>query len=602
MTNKFTITPSLPSPVVAKQSSAGGDTNIWADPSSFRLVAWYNADETDGDFAGLVPSIAQAAITNIADPDDDLTLTWRNSILKRDVDHLQAYYFGSSGAGGVAYRMQLDTGSTKVNGGIPPYATSATFINKYDATTHLRHVPIESITGRNSQTPIAETVITGSHIKITGDYTGAIEAGDKLFISGSASNNGVYTVVSRSYAGGLTDIVVTEAIPADTTLESGSVLYWGHPILTLRGNRGINFPATATADIINSDDLSLTGVVFSNSGGKVLGTYVTHTLVTGDTIAVTGTTNWNGTWRITKIDADTFYLDGAAWSAGADNTGDIVRSYNVTLTVESVTRGVDDGGEYTAITFETPAVVNLRNDTTSLGQLKYSTNVFNILEVFSTFSSIDISLIRNVVWQERGQMEPTYDGRQVRKAWANNTLVKRVDFECEYMGLTAANAYWLNKIARFGLRVTLSDVSDADNVQFTGSLTGYLLMLNDLGAPDKVDSDSIRFSFIVDSENDLVRGPNATSQGIREARFIAIYAANATNDTIDILGDWRWLFTGGQVIEAVDSAGNDQLYYVDSSSYEDTPDSDTTRLTLFGNVSTTETAGNGTGRIEVLNL
>lgn len=81
-------------------------------------------------------------------------------------------------------------------------------------------------------------------------------------------------------------------------------------------------------DHVNGSDAvraTLSGVVFSNPSGTIVrGAYAGHGLVTGAIVTVSGTTNWNGAWKITKVDDNNFDLDGAVWTAGADNTGDVV--------------------------------------------------------------------------------------------------------------------------------------------------------------------------------------------------------------------------------------------------------------------------------------
>lgn len=85
-------------------------------------------------------------------------------------------------------------------------------------------------------------------------------------------------------------------------------------------------------DVVNGSDAArttLTGVVFSNpSSTTVLGTYVSHGLVTGAVIDVTGCTQAyaNSAWKITWVSADTFTLDDALWASfnGADVTGNAV--------------------------------------------------------------------------------------------------------------------------------------------------------------------------------------------------------------------------------------------------------------------------------------
>lgn len=72
---------------------------------------------------------------------------------------------------------------------------------------------------------------------------------------------------------------------------------------------------------------TLSGVVFDNSTGTtVRGTYTAHGLVTGAVIDVNGTTNGNGAYKITVLNANTFTLDATLWASftGADVTGDVV--------------------------------------------------------------------------------------------------------------------------------------------------------------------------------------------------------------------------------------------------------------------------------------
>ena len=71
------------------------------------------------------------------------------------------------------------------------------------------------------------------------------------------------------------------------------------------------------------------GTVFSNpSGDIVMGTYAVHNHIDGSIISVTGCTQAyaNTYWKVTRIDADTYTLDGASWAlfTGADVTGNVV--------------------------------------------------------------------------------------------------------------------------------------------------------------------------------------------------------------------------------------------------------------------------------------
>jgi hypothetical protein len=74
---------------------------------------------------------------------------------------------------------------------------------------------------------------------------------------------------------------------------------------------------------------TLSNVVFSQSGADdVLGTYVSHGLITGAVIDVTGcgAAYANSAWKVTWVDADTFTVDGASWASwnDADVTGNAV--------------------------------------------------------------------------------------------------------------------------------------------------------------------------------------------------------------------------------------------------------------------------------------
>lgn len=70
-------------------------------------------------------------------------------------------------------------------------------------------------------------------------------------------------------------------------------------------------------DPINGSDSArtpLTSVSFANNGsGGVRCTKVAHGLVTGAVVDVSATTNYNGAWKITKIDNDNFDLDTASY-------------------------------------------------------------------------------------------------------------------------------------------------------------------------------------------------------------------------------------------------------------------------------------------------
>lgn len=83
-------------------------------------------------------------------------------------------------------------------------------------------------------------------------------------------------------------------------------------------------------DYANGSDTAratLTGVVLSNpSGNLVMGTYAGHGLVTGACVTLSAFGAANGTYKITRINDDTFYLDDTTWAqvSHADVTGNAV--------------------------------------------------------------------------------------------------------------------------------------------------------------------------------------------------------------------------------------------------------------------------------------
>lgn len=77
-------------------------------------------------------------------------------------------------------------------------------------------------------------VIQGSkQFKFIGDQTDRIEIGDTISIVGSTGNDGFYTVVAVSFAGGKTTVQVNETIP-DTTAD-GTLYHADKVILFGRG-------------------------------------------------------------------------------------------------------------------------------------------------------------------------------------------------------------------------------------------------------------------------------------------------------------------------------------------------------------------------------
>ena len=81
--------------------------------------------------------------------------------------------------------------------------------------------------------------------------------------------------------------------------------YWNHPARYIYKNGYIylyNTGFNTTGDITSVTDYSAT------VAGTVLVTSADHKLVTGSTIVIANTTNYNGSFTITVVDRDTFYI------------------------------------------------------------------------------------------------------------------------------------------------------------------------------------------------------------------------------------------------------------------------------------------------------
>ena len=107
---------------------------------------------------------------------------------------------------------------------------------------------------------------------------------------------------------------------------------------------------TTTGDLNGwTYDAGSTGAItaFSDGTGKVNVASATHGLVSGDIISIRGTTNYNGVWEVTLIDAGNFSIadtwvadDGASdWDegayilAGSGATGEYAMTYSISATV-----------------------------------------------------------------------------------------------------------------------------------------------------------------------------------------------------------------------------------------------------------------------------
>ena len=279
---------------------------------------------------------------------------------------------------------------------------------------------------------------------------------------------------------------------------------------------------------------------------------------------------------------------------------DIINSYSslnddTNYVVVSAALGYDDDGEYTSVTFKCQQDVDIANSTTGQGQCVYSTNVIWLPYTYLYNADIDCSLVDKATITERVQREATYDGRYAQKAYTRQVMIERLDFEIAYGGITAEELYRLWKMAKYGLRCSVTDISDTGTVQFTNVLVGHLRLPNDTGSADKFSEDMLRFSFVVDEERDMDMGPGSTAGARNNALFLAIKTATA-NTSLTVDGDWTWLLNYGQHIAVDDSTGNDGFYHIDSTSYDASTDVTT--------IVTYPLPPNGTddGRIEVIQL
>lgn len=84
----------------------------------------------------------------------------------------------------------------------------------------------EGITGTPVTHAITAAVILDKEFTVAGDQTATILAGQKIRVTGSTGNDGLYTVVSATLAGPDTEIVVEEVV-ADATADGDISLDYG---------------------------------------------------------------------------------------------------------------------------------------------------------------------------------------------------------------------------------------------------------------------------------------------------------------------------------------------------------------------------------------
>lgn len=100
---------------------------------------------------------------------------------------------------------------------------------------------------------------------------------------------------------------------------------------------------------------TLTDVAFTNNGtGGVRGTKTDHGLITGMIVPVTGTTDYDGQWVITVIDADTFDFDSAIYVA--DRTGTITGYVTHDFTFTTTRKTLVKDSYYVVMLSYTPTI------------------------------------------------------------------------------------------------------------------------------------------------------------------------------------------------------------------------------------------------------
>ncbi len=135
---------------------------------------------------------------------------------------------------------------------------------------------------------------------------------------------------------GVTRVVGNVALNAPVVITSDAWLRvnatewpWSHTLAI-----DANSPAhTITVYLYSATASAVTGTFSANAdySGTVAGTVkhtdVAHGLVTGESVIITGTTNYNGTFSITRIDADNFYVTDTYVSNEATGTWSAADAY-----------------------------------------------------------------------------------------------------------------------------------------------------------------------------------------------------------------------------------------------------------------------------------
>jgi len=95
--------------------------------------------------------------------------------------------------------------------------------------------------------------------------------------------------------------------------DDGNWKNYGHWTIDATGALHVAGPASGTVDAVADYRATI--------GGTVLVTDTGHGLSTGDIITIAGTTSYNGTYTITKVDNNSFYIQPQnGWVASETGT------------------------------------------------------------------------------------------------------------------------------------------------------------------------------------------------------------------------------------------------------------------------------------------
>jgi hypothetical protein len=130
----------------------------------------------------------------------------------------------------------------------------------------------------------------------------------------------VQVVIGCATAGTVGAIVATRSLTTLTSSFTSGPLVEAAGLTVQAGGTVLAMRATtATAGSINGTTQVVPAITATDTSSPILVTSTAHGLVTGDVVTITGTvgqTGANGTFKITKVSADTFTLDNST-SAGA---------------------------------------------------------------------------------------------------------------------------------------------------------------------------------------------------------------------------------------------------------------------------------------------